>query len=444
MSLVRLHHALEVAPNLSRNDRKWFFTWCRRFAEYFQVSGDLPTSPDTVIRYLKAIKAMGKAAWQRRQAVRAIAFYAEFVLGKAEPGLGAIRDKLGELAAKERTATAAASADGYIGKVDEREPEIIQEVRRQARIMHYSRNTEAAYAGWVDRFIERNSINTLEEVKRFGEAEIKEFLTDLAINRQVSASTQNQALSALLFLFQKVLGREIQHIDAVRARPSTRVPVVLSTTEVQQLLMELRGRYHTIGGLLYGCGLRLLECLRLRIKDIDFEQSQIVIREGKGDKDRVTMLPQSVVNRLRNQIASVTEVHSMDLSDGFGQTTMAPSLIRKWPHVDRELRWQYVFPSDRLVADDEGVLRRHHLHESTFASVLKHAVKNLGLKKRVTSHTFRHSFATHLLQDGSDIRTVQELLGHKNVSTTMIYTHVMNRPGIGAVSPLDRIPASVE
>lgn len=273
---------------------------------------------------------------------------------------------------------------------------------------------------------------------RLDEADIHEFISDLAVEGNVAASTQNQAMSALLFLFQKVLGRELQFIDAVRSKKPERLPTVLSQEEVQRVLMQLGGRDLLIAQLLYGAGLRLIECLRLRVKDVSFDQSQLVVREGKGDKDRLTVLPGACVSGLRSQIEFARGLHVRDVADGGGAVTLPTALERKWPAAAREPAWQFVFPAVKRWPDAvTGELRRHHLHESVFPASLKRAVKRAELAKKVTSHTFRHSFATHLLESGTDIRTVQSLLGHSDVSTTMIYTHVLNRPGIAVKSPLD-------
>jgi integron integrase len=276
--------------------------------------------------------------------------------------------------------------------------------------------------------------------REMGAAEINAFLTHLAVEGNVAASTQNQAFSALLFLYQKVLDVDPGRIEGViRAKRPQRLPVVLTRDEVKRVLAELEGTYHLIGLLLYGAGLRLLECLRLRVKDLDYTMNQIIVREGKGDKDRVTILPKAALSALTDHLVRVQKLHDRDLERGYGRVYLPHALERKLPHAAAEWVWQYVFPSANLSVDRRsGIKRRHHAHEGSVSRAITEAVRRSKIQKRATSHSFRHSFATHLLQDGYDIRTVQELLGHENVETTMIYTHVLQQ-GAGAVrSPLDR------
>jgi integron integrase len=274
-----------------------------------------------------------------------------------------------------------------------------------------------------------------------GESEINAFLTDLALNQEVSASTQNQALSALLFLYRHVLHRRVGDLgEIVRARRPERLPVVMTRHEVRSVLGELSSDCWLVASLMYGSGVRLAECLRLRVQDIDFEGSQITVRDGKGSKDRVTMLPQALKDALAKQLRSVRAVHTRDLEDGYGRVQMPDALDRKYPNAAAEWRWQWVFPQRKRWRDQRtGKQGRHHLDGSIVQRAVKKAVTSADITKRATSHTFRHSFATHLLDDGYDIRTVQELLGHKDVKTTMIYTHVLNRGPSGVRSPMDKI-----
>jgi integron integrase len=273
------------------------------------------------------------------------------------------------------------------------------------------------------------------------EPEVDAFLTHLAVDRNVSASTQNQALAALLFLYEHVLKQPLDRVEGVvRANRPKRLPVVLTRGEVRRVLDQLDGTYRLMGELMYGAGLRLLECLRLRVKDLDFERGEITVREGKGDKDRRTMLPAVVRARLMAHLERVAELHRKDLAAGYGRVHLPHALDRKLPEAAGEFRWQYVFPSAKLSVDPRsGVTRRHHAHEGSVSREITEAVRRSGITKRAASHSFRHSFATHLLEAGYDIRTVQELLGHEDVSTTMIYTHVLNKGGHAVKSPLDAV-----
>jgi integron integrase len=272
-----------------------------------------------------------------------------------------------------------------------------------------------------------------------GAPEIEAFLTHLAVKENVAASTQNQALSALLFLYREVIKQEVALItNSVRAQKPKRLPTVLTKEEVQKVIGLMRGTHQLMAKLLYGSGLRLMECVQLRVKDIDFGQRQIVVRDGKGITDRVTMLPNTLIEPLQEHLRRVKRLHEEDLAKGYGSVYLPFALGRKYPNADREWDWQYVFTSDILSKDPRtGIMRRHYLHETSLQRAVRTAAKRAGINKRVSCHTFRHSFATHLLQNGYDIRTVQELLGHKDVKTTMIYTHVLSRGGLAVRSPID-------
>ena len=313
---------------------------------------------------------------------------------------------------------------------------LLDVVRDTIRRKHYSIRTEEAYVNWIRRFI---LFHGKRHPKDMGAAEVEAFLTHLATEGHVSASTQNQAFSALLFLYREVLHRELDApVHALRAKESRHIPAVLTREEVRQVIAQLSGVYQLQARLLYGSGLRLLECLRLRVKDIDFQRRAITVRDTKGNEDRITMLPDSVIEPLKEHLQRVRRLHEEDLAKGYGSVYLPDALDRKYPNASREWIWQYVFPSDRLSTDPRsGVVRRHHLDESGLQKAVRAAARAAGINKRVTCHTFRHSFATHLLENGYDIRTVQELLGHKNVKTTMIYTHVLQRGGLAVRSPLD-------
>jgi len=313
---------------------------------------------------------------------------------------------------------------------------LLDQVRDAIRLRHYSIRTEQSYTDWIRRYV---LFHKKRHPSEMAEAEVTEFLTHLARVGNVAASTQNQALSALLFLYKEVLKVEIGWLDKVeRAKKPAKLPVVLSAEEVHGIFIHLKGREKLMAQLLYGSGLRLMECVRLRVKDVDFARAHITVRDGKGAKDRITMLPVNLVEPLQQHVAMMQLQHQRDLSDGFGSVHLPFALARKYPNAEREWCWQYVFPSSRIAIDPRsGRKQRHHIAEGILQAAVKAAVRASGIPKPATCHSLRHSFATHLLEDGYDIRTVQELLGHKDVSTTMIYTHVLNKPGIGVRSPLD-------
>ncbi|OOG61648.1 integrase [Rhodanobacter sp. B04] len=318
-----------------------------------------------------------------------------------------------------------------------RVPRLFDEVRRHMRLKHYSLRTEKVYLAWMRRFI---LANNKRHPREMGAVEVECFLSSLAVEGDVAASTQNQALSALLFLYRQVLGMELPWMDSmVRAKRPQRLPTVLSVEDTRRLLGAMDGRPWLLASLLYGTGMRLMECLRLRIKDVDFGRGEITIRDGKGGKDRHTMLPRALVEPLQREIERARLLHQEDLAGGFGETRLPHALARKYPKAARELGWQFVFPSLQRSRDpQDGTFRRHHFDERILARAMKRARVVANIAKPVSAHTLRHCFATHLLEAGYDVRTVQELLGHKDVTTTQIYTHVLNRGGQGVLSPLDR------
>jgi integron integrase len=314
---------------------------------------------------------------------------------------------------------------------------LLDRVRHKIRLKHYSIRTEQAYVSWIKRFI---YFYNKKHPKDMGREEIEGFLTDLAVNGNVSASTQNQAFNALLFLYEQVLNIKVSNnIDALRAKKPQRLPTVLTFDETLAIIEGMTGVFQLMVKLIYGCGLRGIECVRLRVKDIDFEMNQVIIRDGKGKKDRITMLPEDVQPALRGHLRYVKALHEKDLADGYGLVYLPNALAKKYKNAPRDWGWQYVFPSKTLSVDPgSGIKRRHHIHLDSLNKSIKRAERIAGITKAVSSHTFRHSFATHLLGDGYDIRTIQKLLGHKDVSTTMIYTHVLNKGGRAVRSPLDR------
>ena len=317
-------------------------------------------------------------------------------------------------------------------------PKLLEQVRAKLRVKHYSIRTERAYLDWIRRFI---LFHGKKHPAEMGAPQVEAFLSHLAVEGNVAASTQNQAKSALLFLYREVLGVHLPWLENVaKAKTPQRLPVVLTIGEVKSVLDRLEGTLWLMASLLYGSGLRLMECVRLRVKDVDFEMHQLMVRDGKGAKDRVTMLPAALVEPLKAHLARVKRLHEEDIAAGYGEAYLPNALARKYPGAGRSWGWQYVFPSRNLSVDPRsGVTRRHHADEKALQRAMKRAVAAAGINKPATPHALRHSFATHLLQSGYDIRTVQELLGHSDVSTTMIYTHVLNRGGRGVASPLDRL-----
>lgn len=337
----------------------------------------------------------------------------------------------------QRRSAAVTGARPTYGAGSAQAPRLLDQVRGRCRVRHYSIRTERAYVGWIRRFILANGKRHPRELVG---ADVTAFLTHLATHGHVAAGTQNQALAALLFLYRTVLDIELPWLDeVVRAKRPRRIPVVLSRDEVRRLLAGLDGVYWLMAGLLYGSGMRLMECLRLRAKDVDFARNEITVRDGKGGKDRRVPLPGTLRDALERQLQRARLLHERDVAAGHGQARLPHALALKYPRAGREWGWQFVFPSQQLSRDPrDGTVRRHHIDEAGLQRAIKRALRATGIAKPATCHTLRHSFATHLLESGADIRTVQELLGHKDVSTTQIYTHVLNRGGHGVLSPLDR------
>ena len=467
---------------VGKNDKVWFPRWVRRYAsivgeaegklpvaqsrgvggqetahntrqetvhdtrqEIAHSSGKLSVTEAEVIRFLRTLRDNGTPAWQRLQAVRAVEMYRDLVLKSQQPPLHEIRRTLGRIADRERAAGGASPSahlsrrgeEQLVGIIDPAEPAILQQMRRELRLRRKAWETEKAYVGWVRRFIGHCGS---EDLQQFGEPQIRSFLTNQAVEGNVAAGTQDQAKSALLFLYQSVFGRELAFLDVTRADKPSRLPVVLSQGEIALLLPEFVGVRRLMFLTMYGAGLRHAECRRLRVKDVCFDEGHIVVRNGKGDKDRITVLPDRGREELREQIDRVRRQHQRDLEAGFGAVYLPHALQRKYPNENREFGWQWIFPSHQMSKDPRsGVVLRHHVCENYFAAYFKAAVDRVGIAKNAVPHSLRHSFATHLLEDGQDIRTVQELLGHKDVATTMIYTHVMNRPGIAVKSPADKL-----
>lgn len=317
------------------------------------------------------------------------------------------------------------------------EKKLLTQLKEEIRRRNYSYKTEKAYSQWIVRYVK---FHGLKHPVEMDESHVVSFLNHLANKRNVAASTQNQALSAILFLYKNILGKSLDKLDKLkRAKRTRHMPVVLSESEARDILVHLSGVHKLLISLLYGSGLRISEALRLRILDIDLGYNQILVRNGKGRKDRITMLPQSIKSDLRDQMDKVKNLHQRDINRGFGETILPKALALKYPNAPKEFKWQYLFPSiKRSVDPRSGKRHRFHISARDIRRSIQYAVRKCGIEKKVTPHTFRHSFATHLLKGGYDIRTVQELLGHKSVKTTMIYTHVLNRGGKGVKSPLDK------
>lgn len=323
-----------------------------------------------------------------------------------------------------------------------KQPRLLDQVRNAIRVRHYSLSTEEAYVGWIKRYIK---FHNLKHPKNMSAKEVSEFLTSLAVDLDVAPSTQNQALCSVVFLYNEVLKLPFGDLDFRYARKHQTIPVVLTQDEVIAVIKQLKGSVWLVVSLLYGSGLRLKEALRLRIKDIEFSKNHLIIRETKGKKDRVTMLPMALLQPLREHLIKVKELHDKDLSEGFGAVYLPHALDRKYPNANREWTWQYVFPSKYRSCDPRSnIVRRHHLYESTIQRAVREALNKAGIHKHASCQTMRHSFATHLLASNYDIRTIQQLLGHKDVRTTMIYTHVVNSGAFGATSPLDVLTSYME
>ena len=445
MSVKRFQYLLHHAE-YHQDDKTYFPKWVRRYAETVtSQNGNLTVTLDAVVAFSRSLRDNRVPSWQRLQAVRAVEAYRDLVLRTDQPSLAEMRRVLQRHAAANDPgdlfqATGCGPAGNrdepqIVGIIDPNEPEVIQHLRRELRRRRKALETERAYVGWIQRFMKFCNTEQLDQV---AEQELRRFLTWLAVEENVAPNTQTQAKSALLFLYQQVLQRELGFLDAAPADKPGRLPVVLSRPEIAKLLPEFSGLRRLMFLILYGAGLRHRECRRLRVKDVCFDEGHIVVRNGKGDLDRITVLPDRCRSDLNDQVERVRCLHRDDLEAGFGEVYLPHALERKYRNENREFGWQWVFPSRQLSRDPRsGKRRRHHVSDEYFGRYFKRAIDQVRIAKNAVPHSLRHSFATHLLEGGADIRTVQELMGHKDVRTTMIYLHVMNKPGLAVKSPVD-------
>ncbi|MCP4650494.1 MAG: integron integrase [PVC group bacterium] len=404
----------------------YYAVWVDKFLKFSQTHADL-SFLERQSKFFSLLEGIDGKDWQLHQAQEALKIY--FEQFQNDESFESKPDSLG----------AGKGADNY--------ERVIKKARDLIRIKHYSYSTERTYIDWIRKFF-----GYIIEIKQkdimpnsLSEGEVTDFLTYLAVNKRVSSSTQNQAFNAILFLFREVLNIKLDNLNkSVRAKRGQRLPVVLSVNEVQTLLEELKGRNKLIAYLLYGSGLRLMELARLRVQDVDFDSALIFVRAAKGNKDRKTILPQIARESLKQQLEEVKKLHEKDLAAGYGEVYLPDGLARKYPKAGREWRWQYIFPSVKLSIDPRGgKIRRHHINETSIQKAIRNALNSAGIIKHASVHTLRHSFATHLLMKGVNIREIQDLLGHKHVETTMIYTHVIRNMSNAPQSPLDSLYENV-
>lgn len=411
-----------------------------------QARGDRQFTADDVIAYLRSKRDAGVPAWKRMKVIRGLMVYRQLVMQQPFDDLLPLKSKMEEIILLERARDQGmATIDEAVGKIDPREPEAIQAFRRALRKDGKKLHTERSYVGKLRTFMKARALNSLADFDRIGGADVEAHLTDLAVDGNVAASTQNAAFHALLSFFTLVLKRDMGRIEAIRANPGKQIPTVMSEDEVLSVLKRLNGVHSAIARLLYGCGLRISEAIRLRVKDLDFANRRIEIHQSKGGKSRVVPMPESLAETLQRYMATRRALYDHDVAAGTVSVWLPYALARKYPNARTEFRWQYLFASERLSRDPRtGEFHRHHLHHDTFPIHLRKAVEAAELTKHVTSHTFRHCFATHLMWEGVDLRQIQVLLGHSDIKTTMIYTHVDNRVGPVVRSPLDRLKEASE
>ncbi|TWU60921.1 integron integrase [Crateriforma conspicua] len=424
---------------------RWANIWFGGMVRYHNVKDPdrWVFAVDDVVAFLRAKLQAGMPAWKRLLIVDGLIEYERLHPRSSLGGLEPIRSKLQELAHREGTGEDPLTIDEIVGPISPRDPDAVQALRRQCRLEGKAMKTEKAYVGKLRGFMAARGLERLADFAEVGERDIEHYLTDLVVEGDVAPSTQNQAFYALRFFFEHVLKRDMGPINATRSTKHPNIPSVMSEEEVCEVLSRLTGVHRLIAQLLYGSGMRISEALRLRMKDVDFDLMQIQVHHSKGNKSRFVPLPQSVADELKRQMQWREHLHEQDVIMGQASVWLPYALDKKYPEAHRELKWQFVFASQRLSKDPRSHrFHRHHIHADTFAKQLRRAVRGAEIHKHVTSHTFRHSFATHLLKGGTDIRTIQELLGHADLKTTMIYTHVLNRDDVKVVSPLDRMSRS--
>ncbi|TWU20178.1 Tyrosine recombinase XerC [Novipirellula galeiformis] len=433
---------------------KWAKIWFENLARFHgrKPQATWEFTPDEVIAFLRDHLRRKTPAWKRLKIIQSLICYRRYVQSSPFDDLTFIRVKLEELARAEKVNAARSRGSGeeageeiedVIGHIDPSEPDVIQNMRRAIRSRQDGLETERAYVSNVRAFMRDRGLKCQANFSTIGAADVQAHLTDLAVDGNVAASTQNRAFYALLYLFQHVLKRELGEVNAIRSNKGKQIPTVLSVDEIEQIFAHLRGVHLLIAKLLYGCGMRISEAMRLRMKDFDFDRMVIEVHDSKGGKSRIVPMPASVVPDIRNWMESRRVLHEHDLEQGQASVCLPKALERKYPGAARELKWQFLFASHRLSRDPRSrVLRRHHLHKDTFPANLRAAVQQAEIHKHVSSHVFRHSFATHLLREGTDICTIQELLGHADIKTTRIYLHSLNRVDVKLVSPLDRMSSN--
>lgn len=444
-----------------RDAEKWAEIWFSKLCRFHKHPRDAQWqfTAEHVVQFLQAKVKEGFPAWKRRKIVENLISFQRKAQVAQPADLRFIIAKLKELDAQdklrspndqfkggENSSTSVVSCDAplseadIVGKINPREPDTVQQLRRKLRLVGHAYNTELAYVKWVKRFLKSRGVVSLEECQRVSRKDVEAFLTDLVVDGNVGPSTQDQAFFAIQFLFDHVLEKDIGKVDALRSKKAKLIPTVMSKSEVARVLVEMDGAYLVIAQLLYGCGLRISEALRLRVKDFDFDQKQITVFCSKGKKSRLVPLPDLTVEALKRLIERRRAVHDRDVAQGMASVWLPDALSRKLPKAAREFRWQFLFASARFSKDPKtGRLHRHHLYRDSFTKALRRAANRSGIFKYITAHTFRHSFATHLLQAKEDLRTIQELLGHADISTTAIYTHVLIDQDAPVISPLDRL-----